>query len=377
MSGNFIQRGLPALFDKWTRAKIAIENGVDIVIELPTCYATSSAEFFAHGAVGIIDALNCVDFLSFGSKYNDIEVLKRIASVLHSEPEEYKNLLQKELKKGTSYPIARSNSLKNFLKKEFNSKLLENILLDSNNILAIEYLKALLTYDSPITPCAIERIGGDYNSINIVGNICSATGIREMLQNNNLTRLPDVVPESSFNIINDELTLGKAPMTMKNFEKEILFLLRTLSSKELSELSDITEGLENVLKKSVNEAFEIDDLIEKIKTKRYTKTRVQRILIHTLLKIQKSFVQEQKETPQYARILAYSQKGKAIISELVKKSRIPIVISVNKFLKNATLPQKEMLELDILATNVYTLGYQVPTFRKMNLDYTMPMQESK
>lgn len=377
MSGNFIQRGLPALFDKWTRAKMAIENGVDIVIELPTCYATSSAEFFAHGAVGIIDALNCVDVLSFGSKYNDIEVLKRIASVLHSEPEVYKNLLQKELKKGISYPVARSNALKNFLKKEFNSKVLEEILLDSNNILGIEYLKALLTYDSPITPCAIERIGGDYNSTNIVGNICSATGIREMLQNSNTSRLPDVVPSKTLEIIENELTLGKAPMGINNFEKEILFLLRKLSTNELSEISDVTEGLENVLKKSVNESFEIDSLIEKIKTKRYTKTRVQRILIHTLLGIKKNILIEQKETPQYARILAFSKNGKKLIPELVKKSRIPIVTSVNKFIKNSTEAQKEMLTLDILATDIYSLGYQIPTFRKTNLDYTMPMQEEK
>lgn len=377
MSGNFIQRGLPALFDKWIRAKMAIKNGVDIVIELPVCYATSSAEFFAHGSVGILDALNCIDTISFGSKYNDIEILKRIASVLHSEPEEYKKLLQKELKKGTSYPIARSNAIKTFLKKEFDSKILENILLDSNNILGIEYLKALLTYDSPIKPCAIERIGGDYNSTNIVGNICSATGIREMLLNNNTSRLPDVVPESTLNILTDEITFGKAPMTIKNYEKEILFLLRKLSLEELSEISDVTEGLENVLKKSVCEAFEIDELIDKIKTKRYTKTRVQRILIHTLLGIKKTIIQEQKETPQYARILAFSPNGKKIIPELTKKSRIPIVTSVSKFLKNANPAQKEMLELDILATNIYTLGYQIPNFRKINLDYTVPMQEDK
>ena len=377
MSGNFIQRGMPALFDKWTRAKMAVKNGVDLVIELPTCYATSSAEYFAHGAIGIMDAFNCVDILSFGSKYNDIEVLKRIASVLHSEPEDYKKLLQKELKKGTSYPIARSNALKNFLKKEFDSKILESILLDSNNILGIEYLKALLTYDSPIKPCAIERIGGDYLSTNIVGNICSATGIREMLQNNNISRLPEVVPEKTMQIISEQLTNGKAPMTMKHFEKEILFLLRKLSSEELFEISDVTEGLENVLKKSIGEAFDIDELIEKIKSKRYTKTRVQRILIHTLLGIKKNILQDQKETPQYARVLAFSKKGKKLIPELVKNSRIPIVTSASKFLKNATDSQKEMLELDILATNIYTLGYQVPNFRKINSDYTMPMQEEK
>ncbi len=377
MSGNFIQRGLPALFDKWTRAKMAIKNGVDIVIELPTCYATSSAEFFAHGAVGIMDALNCIDVISFGSKYNDIEVLKRIASVLHTEPEEYKKLLQKELKKGTSYPIARSNALKIFLKKEFDSKILENILLDSNNILGIEYLKALLTYDSPITPCAIERIGGDYNSTNIVGNICSATGIREMLQTNNISRLPDVVPEQTFEILTSEIAFGKAPMGINNFEKEILYSLRELSLDDLSQISDVTEGLENVLKKSICEAYEINDLIEKIKTKRYTKTRVQRILMHILLGIKKSILHEQKETPQYARILAFSPNGKKMIPELVKNSRIPIVTSVSKFIKTATPTQKEMLDLDILATNIYTLGYEVPNFRKINLDYTIPMQEDK
>ena len=378
MSGNFMQRGIPASFDKWTRAKIAVENNdVDLVIELPVCYATASAEYFAHGAIGILDALNCVDYLSFGSKYNDVEVLKRIASVLHSEPEEYKNLLQKELKKGTSFPLARSNALKNFLKKEFNSKILETILLDSNNILGIEYLKALLTYDSPITPCAIERIGGDYMSTEIVGNFCSANGIREMLESNNLSNLSSVLPAPTLSILQEQLTLGKAPMMLKNFEKEILFLLRRLSTTELSQIADVTDGLENVMKKASLESFTIEQLIENIKTKRYTKTRVQRILIHSLLGITKGILQEQKETPQYARVLAFSKKGKELISEATKKSRIPIVTSVSRFLKNATETQKEMLALDIQATNIYTLGYPVPIFRKNNLDYTMPMQEVK
>ena len=118
MSGNFIQRGLPALFDKWTRTKIAIQNGVDIVIELPVCFATSSAEYFAHGSIGILDSLNVVNSIAFGNECKDIEILKRIANVLFHEPNEYKKYLQNELRKGTSYPIARSNALKTFLKNE-------------------------------------------------------------------------------------------------------------------------------------------------------------------------------------------------------------------------------------------------------------------
>ena len=125
MSGNFIQRGLPALFDKWTRTKMALQNGVDLVIELPTFYATASAEYFAQGSIGLLDSLNVVDNLSFGNSCNDIKVLKRIANVLFLEPDGYKKELQKEIKRGVSYPIARSNALTSFLKKEIdeNSRL--------------------------------------------------------------------------------------------------------------------------------------------------------------------------------------------------------------------------------------------------------------
>lgn len=377
MSGNFIQRGVPALFDKWTRARMAIENDVDLVIELPTCYATSSAEYFAHGAIGILDALNCVEYLSFGSRYHDIEMLKRIASVLHNEPDQYKQLFQKELKKGISFPYARSNALKEFLKKEYDEKKLEAVLLDPNNILGIEYLKALLTYDSPITPCVIERIGGDYHSTNIVGNICSATGIREMLSSGNQSHLPDVVPGETLQILQEELTLGKAPMTLDAFESEILFLLRTLAPEELASISDVTEGLEHLMKKATLDSFTLQALLEKMKSKRYTQTRIQRILLHMLLGIKTTMLQEQKEFPQYARVLAFSEKGEKLIPELMKTSKIPIVTSVAPFLKKATPAQKEMLELDIRATNLYTLGYQLPAFRKINLDYTMPMQKRK
>ena len=182
MSGNFIQRGVPALFDKWTRTKMALKNGVDLVIELPSYYATSSAEYFAQGSVALLDGLGVVKNISFGSNTTDIDALKRIANVLYLEPENYKKLLQSELKRGVSYPIARSNALKNFLKKEYDAKYIADILLDSNNILGIEYLKALLYSNSQIKPVVVERKGSTYNSTEVIDNICSATAIRELLE---------------------------------------------------------------------------------------------------------------------------------------------------------------------------------------------------
>ncbi|MBR4110793.1 MAG: nucleotidyltransferase [Clostridia bacterium] len=374
MSGNFIQRGLPALFDKWTRTKIAIQNGADIVIELPVCYATSSAEYFAHGSIGILDSLNVTNSLCFGNECEDIEILKRIANVLFHEPDEYKRHLQSELKKGNSYPIARSNALKVFLKKEYNEQILSNILLDSNNILGIEYLKALLAFDSPITPYSLKRKGGNYNSTEIYENICSSTAIRQMFKSGNISPLSNVVPENCANILNQELLHGRSPMFIENFEKEILYEIRRMSPEDLTSILDVTEGLENLIKKAENECIEIDNLINTIKSKRYTRTRIQRILIHLLLGIKQDIVENNKTSPQYARVLGLSKNGEKALPYIINNSRIPVITSVNKFLKgNINESQKQMLELDILASNIYTLGYQIPNFKKTNLDYTMPI----
>lgn len=375
MSGNFIQRGLPALFDKWTRTKIAIQNGVDMVIELPTCFATSSAEYFAHGSIGILDSLNVVNSLCFGNECEDIEILKRIASVLFHEPDEYKRYLQNELKKGTSYPIARSNALKSFLKKEFDEKTLNLVLLDSNNILGIEYLKAFQAFDSPIIPYSIKRTGGNYNSTAIYDNICSSTAIREMFKTGKIEKLSEVVPENCYNILSQELISGRSPMFIENFEKEILYEIRKMSLTDLNNILDINEGLENLVKKAASECVNLSDLIETIKSKRYTRTRIQRILIHLLLGIQKDLVENNKCSPQYARILGMSKNGEKALPYIINNSRIPIITSVSKFLKGSNISetQQKMLELDILASNIYTLGYQIPNYKKINLDYTNPI----
>ncbi|MBQ8298917.1 MAG: nucleotidyltransferase [Clostridia bacterium] len=373
MSGNFIQRGVPALFDKWTRTKMALQNGADLVIELPSYYATSSAEYFAQGSVALLDGLGVVNNISFGSNTNDLDALKRIANVLYLEPENYKKLLQSELKRGTSYPIARSNALKNFLKKEYSAKYISDILLDSNNILGIEYLKALLYSNSQIKPVLIERKGTSYNSTNIVDNMCSATAIRELLEKNELKTVEKVMPDDSFKLINQEILHGRAPMFLKNYEKEILYTLRKSSTEELLNIADVTEGLENLLKKASNEGMELESIIDIVKTKRYTRTRVQRILLHTLLDVTKTAVEDYKYNPQYIRVLGFTKNGEKVLSQIGNSSNLPVVTSVGKFLKNANETSKKMLEKDIMATNIYTLGYQIPKYRTVNLDYTMPV----
>lgn len=373
MSGNFIQRGVPALFDKWTRAKMALLNGADLVIELPSYYATSSAEYFAQGSVALLDGLGVVKTISFGSNTNDLDTLKRIANVLYLEPEEYKKLLQSELKRGVSFPLARSNALKNFLKKEYNAKYISDILLDSNNILGIEYVKALLYSNSSIKPILIERKGSDYNSTNIVDNICSATAIREFLEKDEIKTVESVVPGNTYKIINQEIIHGRAPMFLKNFEKEILYILRRNTPEDLLNIADVTEGLENLLKKASNEGNELETVIDIIKSKRYTRTRIQRILLHTLLDVRKAEVENYKYNPQYIRVLGFTKKGEKVLSQISNVSNLPIVTSVSKFLKNANETSKKMMEKDITATNIYTLGYQVPKFRTTNLDYTVPI----
>lgn len=373
MSGNFIQRGVPALFDKWTRTKMALKNGVDMVIELPSYYATSSAEYFAQGSVALLDGLGVVKNISFGSNTTDIDALKRIANVLYLEPENYKKLLQSELKRGVSYPIARSNALKNFLKKEYDAKYIADILLDSNNILGIEYLKALLYSNSQIKPVVVERKGSTYNSTEVIDNICSATAIRELLEKNDLKTVGEVVPKDTFEVINTAILDGMSPMFLKNYEKEILYVLRRCTTEELANIADVTEGIENLLKKATNEGMELENIIDILKTKRYTRTRIQRILLHTLLNVTKSDVENYKYNPQYIRVLGFNKTGEKILSQIHNNSNLPVVTSVSKFLKNANPTSKKMLEKDIMATNIYTLGYQIPKYRSMNLDYTKQM----
>lgn len=369
MSGNFTQRGDASIIDKWSRTQMAIENGVDLVIELPTIYAISSAENFASGAIKILDSLGIVDYLSFGSECNDISILSDITDVLTNEPSEYKSLLAHELSRGVSFPKARERALMMYLNdiRRFN-----NVLSSPNNILGIEYLKALDRQKSNIHPITIKREGSAYNddSIPLDSGFASATSIRNLCQSHDISILQNFMPETSFNILQDCLENGHIVRNISELDKTIIYTLRKMSIDEIANLPDVSEGLEFAIKSSVNQCNTITELLSIINTKRYTQTRLKRIFLYALLGITKKDMQISKTTKPYIRILGFNSKGRKLISEISKHNRkLTIISSVKKFMdSNSNKNLKLMLEKDIWATNVYTLGYEYDSIG--NLDYT-------
>lgn len=367
MSGNFTQRGNTSIIDKWSKAKSAIECGVDLVVELPVLYSTSSAENFAEGAIKILDSLKVVDYLSFGAETADINLLNNIATVLNEEPKEYKSLLSEELKKGLSYPKARENALMIYLN---DIKKYSNVLSSPNNILGIEYIKALKKYNSIIQPIAMPRHESGHNDLNYHGNIASSTAIRNITKNNGFDILRKLMPEPSYTNLIKNIKVGHVVPDLSVFEKEIIFNLRKMSIYDISQLPDVSEGLEFAIKNAANSCNSLVELLNIIKSKRYTQTRIQRILLYSLLGITKKDIAISKKTQPYVRVLGFNEKGKYLISEVAKANpKLNIITSVKKFTdKNLNRNLKSMLEKDIWATDVYTIGYEYDSWS--NLDYT-------
>ena len=367
ISGNFVQRGNTSLINKWTKARMALLNGVDLVIELPTVYSISSAENFAEGAIKIFNSLGVVDTISFGLETSDISTLNNIANVLYSESKEYITMLAHELKKGNSFPKARENALMMYLN---DIKRYANVLSGANNILGIEYLKAMKKTKSTITPIGIKREKVLYHDKYIVDEFASATAIRKMLMTKELNDIRKVMPRNSYLLLGEELKKGNYVIDLSRFEKEIIYQLRKMTVEEIAKLPDVTEGLENSIKNAADSCNTIEELINMVKTKRFTQTRIQRILLYALLEIDKKQMETSRKITPYVRVLGFNNKGKELISEMMHLNpKLNVVTSVKKYIDTvANKNLREMLEKDILATNIYTLGYYSDSYA--NLDYT-------
>lgn len=367
MSGNFTQRGSTAIIDKWSRTETALKAGIDLVIELPTLYAISSAENFADGAIHILDSLKIVDYVGFGAETSDIDVLDNIADVLYNEPRAYKTLLSHELNKGISFPKARENALLIYLN---NIRKYVNVVSAPNNILGIEYIKALKKYKSIIKPISIARFEAGHNDLSYHSNIASGTTIRNIIKNGNFDILRRVVPESTYSILMDNIKQTHIVPDLSVFERQIFYNLRKMSIEEIRNLPDVTEGLEFSIKKAANSCNSIYEFLNIIKSKRYTSTRLQRILLYSLLGITKKDMELSKKVTPYIRVLGLNNKGKFMISEIAKANpKLEIITSVKRFLDSSNNKNlKLMLNKDIFATDVYTLGFTYDSCS--NLDFT-------
>ncbi|MBB6715127.1 nucleotidyltransferase [Clostridium gasigenes] len=346
MSGNFMQRGEPAIIDKWERTSMAIENGVDLVIELPTFYALSSAEHFAKGSLSILDSLGIINNIFFGSECGNVEDLVKIASVLTDEPLEFKNELKVNLNKGLTFAKSRELSLVKVLEDETLSEILQN----SNNILGIEYIKAILSLNSKIKPITLKRKGSAYNDKNLSSEFASATSIRESLKNpNSSDELAKYMPPKSYEILK-KLQENDYPFI---FEEEMFkFIKYRIVSNciNFNNLLEISEGLDNKIIKEIYNSNSYEEFVLNIKSKRYTYTKISRLLTQIFigLDIYNSKNLFNKDLL-YARILGFNHKGREILKEMKKTSTIPLITKVPKNIDNP------LLELDIAATKCYSL----------------------
>ena len=352
MSGNFVQRGIPALIDKWKRADFALENGIDLVIELPSIYSLSSAEFFSYGAVSLIHSLGVVDTLSFGSECGDVELLLNIAKILVEEPTEFKGHIKYYLNEGLPFAVARSNALIDYIKNnDFHNdfEALKDTLNSSNNILGIEYCKSLINLNSSIKPFSIQRQGGSYNSSSLNDTFSSATSIRKYIgDKSSITGLESQLSPYVFNkienLIKDDYNFV--------FEDSIIPYIRYksfTSRGSLEKLPDVSEGIHNKIYKALEGYNSHTEIAEQIKSRRYTYTRINRILCQYFIGFEEYNTKVLRKAPcPYARVLGFNKKGAEVLKRIKNNSSIPHYTKLPK-------ETDDVLRLELQSTKAYSL----------------------
>lgn len=324
MSGNFVQRGEPAIFSKKTRAQIALMNGVDLVVEMPCVWALSSAEKYAETGVFLADSLGCVDSLVFGSECGNLEKLSSIEQILNKA--EFKETLQKKLKSGITFAKAREQAIELLLPGFEISKILST----GNNILGIEYIKAIKNLRSNIKPVTFKRNN----------NFKSASEIRTLVKKNH-TKYYEYIPNT--------IEISEKPKDIFEGEKGIISVLKHINLEDFANLPDISEGLENKIYNSLCECTNLENLLDLIKSKRYTMSRIKRIIMCAYLGITNRI---QKEYPPYLRILGATDKGFEILNISKTLSKLPIISKFSDLPKNNDFSQK-IFKIECAATDLF------------------------
>jgi len=372
MSGNFVQRGEPAIFDKYTRTKLALSGGADVVIELPTPFATSSAENFSYGAVELLNQLGVVDYLCFGSEAGNLGPIQKLANFFDNEPANFKNAIKTELKSGLSYAKARSNALKSTLGEN------DELLKGSNNILGIEYLKALKKLNSPIKPYTIKRVGASYLSKSFNDVLPSATAIRKYLESYtsnesyDLSQLNKAMPLKVIETLEKSNSL--APIFIKDLYQTFRYLLEINTTSSISLIYDFPEELFNRLKNISMKSYTYDDFINKSVSKNYTKTTIQRALIHLYLNITNSEITNAKIFAQnYCHILGFKKEASTVLHAIKETENIILITNLADHQRHLDANTKRILLNEVKYTNLYNQLINNKYHLEKKNDYNEPI----
>jgi predicted nucleotidyltransferase len=318
---------------------MALLNGVDLIVELPVFFACASAEYFARAAVKLLDDMR-VDFLCFGSESGDINALNTAADILGEESEGFRQVLREGLQRGMSYPKARGAAL-----SAANAPVTE-----PNDILGVEYLKALKRLKSDIKPYTVKRGGAHYHDTAFHGDTASATAIRKSILNADGRDISAVMPQSAV-----ELLHGVTHNHADRYGDILRYALATLNKGDLGEIADIGEGLENRILSAARSGGGFTQIAEKVKTKRYAYTRVNRALFHIILSIRKSELDFYAQTgySRYIRVLGFKKDSADLLGMICDRSALPVVTNLKRALFMFDRPSVVMLEKELEATSIY------------------------
>ncbi len=359
MSGDYTQRGCPAIFDKHTRCAMALAGGADLVFELPIYYSTGSAEFFAGGAISVLNGLGCVNYLGFGSESDDISSLEKTAKILAGEPVEFTTALKENLKSGKSFALARAEALK------VCSDIDTDVLSTPNDILGIEYIKAILLQNSSIKPVSIKRIGAGYHDATTDKSFASATAIRNLLEGKDfasLTKgdLSSFIPSEALNSIFDESGKISSPIvTANNFSILLHYKLLSEKNNGFEQYLDVSREISDKIVSHINEYKDFTSFVELLKSKELTYTRINRALLHILLNITREnmdkYSPSRTDFVSYARILGFRKDSSELMKEIKETATIPVISRLSDAYSQTSELQMQLLNESISTSNIYDL----------------------
>ena len=350
MSGNFVQRGEPAIVEKFARAKAALEQGVDLVLELPVVYSLQDAGGFATGSIWTLDHVGVTDVV-FGSETDDIDLMKAVSKVLIKEPKHYQDLLKKHLKTGHSFPNARKYALRDFIHTE-NAALSHRIeeIGSSNNILGVEYLRAIQEIKSKMIPHSMRRVGASYTDEEHRGEFSSATAIRRLIQNGNIESASQAIPKESFDIILREIRSGRGPVFKEDVESFFISFYRLLSRDDYNRYYGFVEGLDARFQEC-SLSGSLEEFLHCVKSKRFTLSRIRRLMYYPVFRFTDNLIRKSNEFgPQYIRVLGFNEKGRNHLSNIKHSMKIPIITTVSLWRKvvDGALKKEMKIDADLL-----------------------------